>query len=119
MTIVYGSLLVVLGCWATFTIWKTLSSPDWRTQHRAIVILGVLFAASCWLPGFTLLASSFKPWMLVPLGVCFVVLIPFPCYFKRANRGWIVKARTVLFLLVGGGLVAAGFGRLPLSWFGL
>jgi hypothetical protein len=119
VSVVYGSALVLLGCWATFTTFKTLASHGGWTEHRALVGVGAVFVASCFLPGIALLAGPFEPWMLIPLGVCYVVLIPFPCYFEWANRGWIRPGRTILFLLVGAALVAAGIGWLPASWYGL
>lgn len=117
--IVYGSVLVALGCWATFTTAKTLGSREWRTRHRALGLLGVAFVASCFLPGFAMLTGIFEPWTLIPLGGCYVALIPCPCYFKWVNHGRIRSVRGALFLLVGAGLMAAGFGLLPVSWFGL
>jgi hypothetical protein len=115
----YGSLLVLLGCWATFTTWKTVSSPDWWIRHRTLGIVGFVFVAACLLPGTAMLLDSFEAWMLLPLGFCYVVLIPLPCYFKWANQGWIRGVRNALFLSVAVGLVAAGLGLLPLACFGL
>jgi hypothetical protein len=117
--IIYGSALLALGCWATFTTSQTLTSRDWRTRHRWLVLIGVAFVASCFLPGLAMLAGMFEPWTLTPLGMCYVALIPLPCYFRWANHGWIRTGRNVLFLLVGLGLIAAGLDLLPVSWFGL
>lgn len=119
MLIIYGSALLALGCWATFTTSKTLTSRDWRTKHRGLVLIGVAFVASCFLPGSAMLTGVFEPWTLTPLGVCYVALIPFPCYFKWANHGRIRTGRNALFLLVGLGLIAAGLELLPVWWFGL
>lgn len=119
MSVAYGSALVLLGCWATFTTSKTLASPGGWSKHRALVILGVVFVASCFLPGVAMLIGAFKSWMLLPLGLSYLVLIPQPCYLKWANRGRIRTARTFLFLLIGAALLAAGLGLLPVSWFGL
>ena len=116
---IYGSTLVALGCWATFTTWRTLRSREWRARRGELGLLGIVFVASCFLPGFALLAGRLESWMVLPLGACFVALIPYPCYFKRANRGRIRTARSLLFLLVGAGLIGAGLGVLPVSWFGL
>ena len=119
MTVVYGSALVLLGGWATFTTIKTLTSRGGWSEHRMLVVAGVVFVAACLLPGIALLANAFQSWMLIPLGLCYAALVPFPCYFKWANHGWIRTGRTILFLLVGAALVTAGLGWLPLVWFGL
>ena len=102
-----------------FTTFKTLASRGGWSEHRTLVVAGALFIASCFLPGITLLVGAFSPWMLIPLGLCYAALVPFPCYFKWANHGWIRTGRTILFLLVGAALVAAGLDWLPLAWFGL
>ena len=98
---------------------KTLASRGGWMEHRTLVLVGAAFVASCLLPGGALLTGAFAAWMLVPLGVCYVALVPLPCYFRWANHGRIRTGRTVLFLLVGAALVAAGLGWLPVSWFGL
>lgn len=116
---IYGSSLVVLGGWASFTTLKILVSRGGRRRHRTLVVVGGIFVAACLLPGISLLVGAFAPWMLIPLGLCYIALIPHPCYFKWANRGRIRSLRTVLFLSVGGALIVAGLGWLPLSWFGL
>ena len=119
MHIFYGTVLIALGCWATFTTLKTVTSHDWRTTRRTLGLLGVAFVASCFLAGLAMLAGMFEPWMLIPLGGCYLVLIPFPCYLRWANHGWRRIGRSALFLLVGAGLIAAGLDLLPVSWFGL
>jgi hypothetical protein len=116
---IYGSALVALGCWGAFTTSTTLASRERRQRHRTLGILGAAFVGACFLPGFAMLTGMFRPWTLIPLGLCYLALIPFPCYFKWANRGRVRTVRAVLFLLVGTGLVAAGLGLLPVSWFGL
>lgn len=116
---IYGSALVLLGCWATFTSHRTLTSRGAWKKFRAMAIVSAAFIASCFLPGAAFLAGVFEPWMIVPLGLCYLALMRFPCYFEWANHGRIRTSRNVLFLLVGLSFVAAGFGFLPLSWFGL
>jgi hypothetical protein len=66
-----------------------------------------------------MLSGTFRPWTLIPLGLCYLALIPLPCYFRWANHGWPRTVRCVLFLLVGTALVAVGLEWLPVSWFGL
>jgi hypothetical protein len=119
VSVIYGSALVLLGCWATFTTAKTLASGGGWKKNRTLVLLGLVFVASCFLPGGAMLAGAFRSWMLIPLGVCYIALIPMPCYFRWANHGRIRTARTILFGGVGGALVAAGLDVLPVSWFGL
>ena len=119
MLIVYGSALVALACWATFTTWKTVAAGGWRSTRRTLGPLGTVFVASCLLPGVAMLSGRFAPWMLIPLGVCYLLLIPFPCYFKWANEGWVRKGRVLLFLLAGAGLIAVGVELLPVAWFGI
>jgi hypothetical protein len=119
MSLLYGWALIALGCWAGFTTSKTLASRGGWSKHRTLIIVGAIFIASCFLPGITMLATAFRPWMLIPLGLCYIALIPLPCYFEWANHGRIRAGRTVLFLLVGAALVAAGIELLPLALFGL
>ena len=111
-----GLALIVLGCWAAYTTSRTLTSRGGWAEHRWLAIIGLVFVGSCFLPGAALLGDRFRPWMLIPLGVGYWVLIPFPCYFKWANHGRINKFRRILFFLVGAGLVAAGAGLVPLGW---
>jgi hypothetical protein len=119
VSVIYGSALALLGCWATFTTATTLASSGGWKKNRTLVVLGVVFVASCFLPGVAMLTGAFRAWMLIPLGLCYIALIPMPCYFRWANDGRIRTARTILFLMVGGALVAAGLDVLPVSWFGL
>ena len=115
----YGALLVLLGGWGAFTTSLTVRGPGWR-KRRGLVLSGASFAASCFLPGIALLADGFRIWMLLPLGACYLGMIPGPCYFRWANRpGRIRAARAALFACVGAALIAAGLGWLPVSWFGL
>ena len=115
MNLLGGGVLVALGCWGLFTTSRTLGSRGGWDEHRRLVLVSVAFVASCFLPGAALLGERFRPWMLVPLGVCYWALIPFPCYFKWASRGWINTARRVLFFLTGAWLVAMGTGLLALD----
>jgi hypothetical protein len=119
VSILCGSALVLLGCWATFTLSKTLASRGGWNEHRGLVVVGAVFIASCFLPGGAMIAGAFSPWMLIPLGVSYLALVPLPCYFKWANHGRIRTARTILFVLVGIGLIAAGLDWIPVSGFGL
>lgn len=119
MSVVYGWALIGLGCWAGFTTSKTLGSRGGWREHRTLVVVGAAFIASCFLPGLALLTGAFRPWMLVPLGLCYLALVPLPCYFRWANHGPVRTGRNVLFLLVGAALVAAGVGLLPPAWYGL
>lgn len=119
MSTLYGSILVALGAWAAYTTARTVSASRGLRRHRTLVLVGACFVASCLLPGVALLALAFAPWMLVPLGACFLALLPMPCYFSWANDGWIRAGRNVLFSAVGAALLAAGIGVLPLRWLGL
>jgi hypothetical protein len=119
LTTIYGSALVLLACWATYTTSRVFTSRGGWRGHRTLVVVGVIFVASCLLPGIALLAVRFEPWMLIPLGVSYLALLPLPCYWYWANHGWLHVGRTVAFLLVGTAFVAAGLGLIPLSWFGL
>jgi hypothetical protein len=116
---IYGSALIALGCWAAFTSYRTLTSRGAWRKYRAMAVVGAAFIASCFLPGVAFLAGRFEHWMIIPLGLCYLALMRFPCYFEWANHGRIRTWRNVLFLLVGVALVAAGFGLLPSSLFGL
>lgn len=119
MSTIYGAALVLLGCWASFTTAKTVASSRGLSRHRSLIAVGAAFVASCFLPGIALLAGAFVPWMLIPLGVCYLLLLPMPCYWSWANHGSIRTGRTVLFLAVGAALIAAGSEIVPLRWFGL
>lgn len=119
VSVLYGSVLIALGCWAAFTTSKTLASRGGWARHRVLVVVGVAFVASCLLPGIAMLSGAFRPWTLIPLGLGYLALIPLPCYWDWANHGWAHTGRTILFLSVAVALLAAGLGWLPVSWFGL
>lgn len=111
LTTACGCALIALGCWATFTTAKTARSvAGGRADLRGLVAVGVAFVASCLVPGVALVAGAFRRWMLIPLGFGYLLLLPFPCVFPWANHGWVRTARTILFALVGAGLVIIGAG---------
>jgi hypothetical protein len=58
--------------------------------------------------------------MAAPMGVCFLLILPLPCYWEAVDRiGWLHVARNALFVLLALGCFAVAFGWLPLSALGL
>jgi hypothetical protein len=58
--------------------------------------------------------------MLAPIGACYLLLLPMPCYFEWVDRiDWVHSLRNLLFVAVAAGLLAVAVGIVPLSWLGL
>lgn len=66
------------------------------------------------------LAGRFAPWMLIPIGVSYLMMLPLPCYFP-----WITATslrhtvRNVIFVIIAALFLALGFGVFPISWIGI
>ncbi len=117
---IYALLLVVRVAWGIFTLSHTLKlTKGWSRLRAQIVGLEACFIPAC------LLAASlhwrvFAPWMAAPLGLCFLLLLPLPCYFEAVNRiRWLLVVRNILFVLLGLACFAIAMEWLPLAALGL
>lgn len=119
MPFIYATCLVVLGCWSSYATARTCREHDSWHRHRPFLILEIVFVAACFLPAVALFVQSFERWMILPLGVCYIGLLRYPCYFAWVDRGRVRTVRNLLFLVLGCFLIAVGVGWIPLQWIGL
>lgn len=80
----------------------------------------MLLTGGCFTSGIALLMDRFAAWMLVPIGVSYVAMVPLPCYFPwftATSRRRVV--RNAAFVAFAGILFALGFEVVPLSVVGL
>jgi len=67
-----------------------------------------------------LLTARFAQWMLIPIGVSYITMIPLPCYFPWITATTRHRAvRNAVFVTFAAFLLAFGFGIMPLSVIGL
>jgi hypothetical protein len=118
---IYALMLVVRVGWGVFTLNRTVKrGPVWSRMRVQIVGAEALFIPACLLVAASLQWRVFAPWMAVPLGVCFLLILPLPCYFKAVDRiRWLHFARNALFVLLALGCFAIAMEWLPLSALGL
>jgi hypothetical protein len=61
----------------------------------------------------------FRRWLLVPLGLSLLLMIPLPCYFRTVDEtAWVRRGRNLVFVLLGLALLLVGGGVLPGSVLG-
>lgn len=118
---VYAVLLVLRACWGVFTLSRALKlAPVWSRLRAHIVAAEALFIPACLLPAAALHWGTFAPWMAAPLGVCFLLIIPLPCYWEAVHRiRWLHAARNALFVLLALACFAVALRWVPLSALGL
>jgi hypothetical protein len=118
---VYAAGLALLGAWGVFSgaqTWKR--ARQWSGLRRRLFVVGMVFTFSCFACAGGLWLGRFRAWLLVPLGLSFLGMIPLPCYFRAVDeRRWAHAARNVLFAAVALFCLLLGFGVMPLSLIGL
>lgn len=120
-TELYALGLALLGAWGVFT-WRKPFKPTgkWSGRRWQIFLVEILFAGSCFLCAAGLYFGWFHSWLLAPLGVSFLGMIPLPCYFESVDRiRWLHAARNLLFAAVAALCFALALQLMPLSLFGL
>jgi hypothetical protein len=117
----YALGLALRAAWGVFTLSRTLKlAPTWSRERTQIVAVEALFIPACLLAAAGLRFGWFAPWMAAPLGVCFLLILPLPCYFEVVDRiRWLHAARNTLFILLALACFAVAAGFLPLSSLGL
>jgi hypothetical protein len=114
-------LLVCRIGWGVYTLSRVVKlAPVWSRERIQIVAVEALFIAACLLAAAGLYRRTFAPWMAAPLGVCFLLILPLPCYFEAVDRiGWLHAARNALFILLALGCFGVALKWIPLSVLGL
>ena len=117
----YALAMTLLGAWGVYATWKSVKpEPGWSWRRRLAVFVDSLFVSSCLGCAAALWTEEFRAWMAAPLGVSYLLLIPFPCYFDSVNRvRWIHTLRDALFVAVALALLALAAKLVPLSALGL
>lgn len=117
----YAIGLALLGAWGAFTLVGLFkSSRPWSRQRSYSLATALLFTGSSFLGAVALMSSPFKPRLLLPLGVSYLLMIPAPCYFPSVNRvGWLHVARNILFGAVAAVCFALALGLISASIFGI
>jgi hypothetical protein len=117
----YALLLALRAGWGVFTLSRALKvAPGWSRLRVQIVAVEALFIPACLLAASALYWRAFAPWMAAPLGVCFVLILPLPCYFEAVDRiGWLHAARNALFIALALACFAIAFRFVRLSAIGL
>ncbi len=114
---VYAALLVVRAGWGVYTLSRALKlAPVWSRLRVQIVAVEALFIPACLLPAAALHGGTFAPWMAAPLGVCFLLILPLPCYWEAVDRiRWLHLLRNALFVLLALLCFAIAVRWLPLA----
>ena len=114
-------ILLLRGVWGIYSAVRTWKSgPHWAPRRAWVVALEALFVPSSWLPAAALHFGWFAPWMAAPLGACFLLSLPLPCFIEAVNRiGGLHVARNAFFILLALTCFAVAAGFVPLSALGL
>lgn len=114
---VIALILFLRGVWGFYSAahtWKR--GANWAPRRVWIVALESLFVPASWLPAAGLYFGAFQPWMLAPLGACFVFSLPLPCFIEAMNRvPWLHIARNTFFILVALLCFAIAFELVPVN----
>ena len=102
-------------------LWLTgVEAPGYALVLDARRGAETLFIPACLLPAAALHGGTFAPWMAAPMGACFLLIIPLPCYWEAVDRiRWLHAARNALFVLLAVACFAVALGWLPLGAIGL
>ena len=117
----YALALSVLGLWGIHALRKSVKKArGWSWRRRRIVFVDVLFVVSCLCCAAALWIDRFQAWMAASVGLSYLLMIPFPCYFEVVNRvRWLHATRNCLFGAVALFLFGIAAGIVPLSSMGL
>jgi hypothetical protein len=118
---VYAGLLALLGAWGIHAALRSAKpARRWSPRRKQIVLVDVLFVVSCFGCAVALGTGRFRAWMISSIGICYLLMIPLPCYFEWFNRNRAAHAiRNALFVVVALALLAIAAGLVPLSLLGL
>ena len=108
---------LLLGVWGAYSARPLASARrpwSWRAWLLAVTL--VLLVGSSWTVAGALATGRFAGWMLVPVGLTYLLMLPLPCYFEwvTATRQRHV-VRNVVFVVVAAlcFAVACGFLEVP------
>jgi hypothetical protein len=111
----YATGLALLGVWEIYATVGTLrrsSGSSWK--RKRLLFVSFLLSGSCAMCAVSLWTDRFRAWMVMPLGVSYLLMIPMPCYFESMNRiRWLHMARNFLFVAVAAGCFAFAMGLIP------
>jgi hypothetical protein len=106
----------LLFVWDVYATTRTLlRSSRWSWKHGRLLLVSLLFSGSCAVCALSLQGHWFRAWMVAPLGACYLLMIPMPCYFESVDRiDWLHRARNLLFVVVAVACFAIAVGVVPL-----
>jgi len=115
---IYAAGFAFLAAWGVFSGAAAFKAAGaWSARRWQMFLVGALFTGSAAACALGLLLGWFRAWLLVPLGVSFLAMLPLPCYFAAVDRiGWLHAARNLLFMLIALLCFALGARLLPLPW---
>lgn len=121
MNSVCAAFLLLLAAWGTFTSHRLFSAKrPWSRLKWLSFCCIVLLVGGSLSSGAGLLTGHFAPWMLIPIGISYITMLPLPCYFPwvtATNRRRALRNAT--FIVFATLLLGFGFGIIPLSDAGL
>lgn len=103
-------LLAGLAAWGLYA-GRRHPTPRWPWTLRQwlAVLTFVLLIGGATLCAVCLAAGVFRRWMLIPVGLAYLTMLPMRCYFPWVTatpRRWLV--RNVFFVLIAVALVGLG-----------
>ena len=121
MRLPFAICLSLLSLWGVYVSSTHISvkHPWCLRRWLTLLIIAVLLSGSI-TSSVTLLTRSFAPWMFVPIGVSYILMLPLPCFFP-----WITDTRgrrlvrNAIFIFVAAFFLLFGFGAIPVSIIGL
>jgi hypothetical protein len=117
----YAVFLLLLGVWSLFSSPKHVGKSGIFSWHLWLSICATcLLAFGGFTAGVALFASRFSRWMLLPIGVSYICMLPLPCYFHSLTST--ARRRAIRNSAFGGFalfLLALGVGIIPLSVIGI
>ena len=120
MRIVIAVFLLLLAAWGLYA-GRRIGIPRWPWSVRSwlFCVTILLLEVGALLSGVSLLAGVFAPWMLLPMGVSYITMLPLPCYFPRVTATRTRRVvRNSIFVLIAATLLVLGMELLPLPLIG-
>jgi hypothetical protein len=113
--------LFLLGAWGVVASRSLIhASRPWSLQAWLFLLSAVLLVGSAWGACATLATGHFAPWMLVPLGVSYILMLPLPCYFPSLTGTRLrFILRNIVFVAFAAVCIALGLKIIPVSAIGL